>query len=139
MSCIAREDMPGPGCLDDLVVHDRVDLELRDELRYHRVADIGVDHLGSLEIDLRRARVEPGHALVGGVALEPSGEPAADVAAHAGDQHPAIQRSGFARAGLRVGAALRAAAALGAGSRCSIASSRRPIARSSAFSSRMSS
>ena len=124
MSCIAREDMPGPGCLDDLVVHDRVDLELRDELRYHRVADIGVDHLGSLEIDLRRARVEPGHALEGGVALEPSGEPAADVAAHAGDQHPATRRPASLAPDCEWGPPARRRA-LGAGSRCSIASSRR--------------
>ena len=90
----------------------------------------------------RAAGVEPGHVLEARVALEPGREPGAHVAAHAGDQHPAAgHQPPRLAAGLRLGAGVRLAAGffLAAGSRSSIASSRRPIARSSFCRSRTSS
>ena len=69
------------------------------------------------------------------VALEPRGQLGAEVTADAGDQHPAAgHQPARVAGGLRLPAGLRRA-----GRRPSIASSRRPMARNSAFSSRMSS
>ena len=88
-SCIARGDIPGPGwrtiCSWTIVSTPG----RRDQPPDLRVADVGLDELGALEGDLRAARVEAGHVLDLGVALEPLREEAPDVAAHAGDQHPA--------------------------------------------------
>ena len=74
---------------DDLLVDDRVDPGRRDQPPDLRVADVGRDELGALEGDLRAACVEADHVLDLGVALEPLRQEASDVAAHAGDQHPA--------------------------------------------------
>jgi hypothetical protein len=73
----------------DLLVHDRVGAGLGDELRDLGVADVRLDELGALERQLRAPRVEARDMLHVRVALEPGGEKAADVAADAGDQHPA--------------------------------------------------
>jgi hypothetical protein len=74
------------GAADDLVVHDRVDPGLRDQLRDHRAADVGVDQLGALEGRRRLAGVEPGDVLELRVALEAAGQVPAHVAADTRDQ-----------------------------------------------------
>jgi hypothetical protein len=61
----------------------------RDQPRDLRVADVRLDELRSLERHLGAARVEADDVLHLGVALEPLGEEAADVAADARDQDPA--------------------------------------------------
>ena len=76
----------GPGPPHDLVVHDRVDLGLRQELRDDRVAEVGLQELGPLELRPRRPGVEAGDVLDLGVAFEPAGQLRAEVAADPGDQ-----------------------------------------------------
>src|SRR5215218_2679519 len=115
---------PGTGAADDLVVHDGVHFGRRDQPGDHRVSDVRIDQLGALQGHLWPASVEAGHVLELRVALQTPRERPAEVAAHAGDQDTATRHY----AGLRF-----------AGRRFSIASSLRPIARSSALSSRMSS
>ena len=89
MSCIAREDIRGPGwrtiCSWTIVSTPVAGISLADL----RVADVGIDELGLLERAAGAARVEPGDVLHVRVALELGGEEAAHLAAHAGDQHPA--------------------------------------------------
>src|SRR3954449_7617934 len=79
----------GGGAADDLVVDERVDARRRDQLRDHRVADVGLDELGALERGARLSRVEPGDVLDVRVLLEPPRQLGAEVAGDARDEDAA--------------------------------------------------
>ena len=89
MSCIARDDIPGPGwrtiCSWTIVSTpvggiSRPISGSRMSASMNSVRSSG---------ELGAAGVEAGHVLHLGIALEPLREEAPHVAAHAGDQHPA--------------------------------------------------
>ena len=137
MSCIVRADMPGARLADDRVVDDRVDLRARDQR-----GDSG-SRMSAWINSVRRERLCAAPRVEARrrasnvrVALEPAREERPEVAPDAGDQHPAAGHY-LDEDCLRRGR--RGARARLAGRRSSIASRRRPIVRSSAFSSRMSS
>ncbi len=130
MSCIVRGDMPGPGwrtielCTTVSTSARAISGAISGSRMSARISSV------RLERAARRARVDADHRLDLRVALEALGEQRAEVAPDAGDQHPAAGH--YERLGERLGARL-------AGSPSSIASRRRPMRRSSALSSRMSS
>ena len=70
-------------------MHERVDLEPRNEPHDLGVADVGLDPLDALELPARPACVEAGHVLELGIGLEPLRQQRPEMAADAGDQDPA--------------------------------------------------
>ena len=138
MSCIACGDMPGPRLPHDLVVHDGVHLERRRSAS--RSPGCGCRR--------RSARCARAPAAASACRARPRARRRGRARAARPGRAPrwlptpviSTRRPGISRAlggWLALARALRGARL--AGSRSSIASSRRPMARNSAFSSRMSS
>jgi hypothetical protein len=73
-------------------VDDRVDLGGLDDPGDQRVADVGPDELGALEVEVGLLQVDADDRLDIGVGLEPLGEPATEVAGDAGDQDALTHR-----------------------------------------------
>ena len=68
---------------------ERVGAGRRQQPGEQRVADVGLEELGPLELRERRGRIEADHVLDAGIALETERELGSPVGSDAGDQYPA--------------------------------------------------
>ena len=90
-SCIARARHAGTGLAHDLLVDQGVHLEPRDQPAMTGSRMSASIHSVRSSRRLRPARVEAGDVLDARVGLEPFGEQRAELAADAGDEHPAAR------------------------------------------------